>query len=82
MTKLAFFGEGLLTMNGENWAKHHQIMEHVFHLEALKQVVRLMVSHVANELKSKFHIISLWHMQLRKEIKARGWAKLGGNYIL
>jgi hypothetical protein len=29
-----------------------------------------MVSHVANELKSIFHIISLWHMQLRKEIKA------------
>ncbi len=36
MTKLAFFGEGLLTMNGKNWAKRRQIMEHAFHHEALK----------------------------------------------
>jgi hypothetical protein len=28
-----------------------------------------MASHVANDLKSIFHIISLWHMHLRKEIK-------------
>jgi hypothetical protein len=35
-----------------------------------------------NEQKSKFHIISLWHMndciQLG-EIKARRWGTLGGN---
>ncbi len=36
MTKLAFFGEGLLTMNGKIWAECHQIMEHVFHHEALE----------------------------------------------
>jgi len=36
MTKHAFFGEGLLTMNGTNWVERRQIMEHVFHHEALK----------------------------------------------
>ncbi len=36
MIKLAFFGEGLLTMNGKNWATRRQIMEHAFHHEALK----------------------------------------------
>jgi cytochrome P450 len=36
MTKLAFFGEGLLTMNGKIWVECRQIMEHVFHHEALK----------------------------------------------
>jgi len=41
--------------------------------------------HVPNELKSNFHIISVWHMndcmQL-KEIKARRQGKLGGNTIV
>ncbi len=34
--KLAFFGEGLFTMNGKDWTKRCQIMEHAFHHEALK----------------------------------------------
>ncbi len=33
---LAFFGERLFTMNGKDWTKHRQIMEHDFHHEALK----------------------------------------------
>jgi hypothetical protein len=36
MAKLAFFGEGLLIMNYKNWAERCKIMEHAFHLEALK----------------------------------------------
>jgi hypothetical protein len=36
MAKLAFFGEGLLTMNDKNWAERRKIMEHAFHHEALK----------------------------------------------
>jgi cytochrome P450 len=36
MAKLAFFGEGLLTMNDKNWVECHKIMEHAFHHEALK----------------------------------------------
>ncbi len=36
MTKLAFFGEGLFTMNGKNWVERCQIMEHAFHHEAFK----------------------------------------------
>jgi hypothetical protein len=36
MVKLAFFGEGLLTLNGRNWVKRCQIMEPSFHNEALK----------------------------------------------
>ncbi len=34
--KLAFFGEGLITLNGRNWVERHQIMEPSFHHEALK----------------------------------------------
>jgi cytochrome P450 len=34
--KLAFFGEGLFTINGKDWTERRQIMEHAFHHEALK----------------------------------------------
>ncbi len=36
MAKLAFFGEGLITLNGRNWVECCQIMEPSFHHEALK----------------------------------------------
>jgi cytochrome P450 len=34
MVKFAFFGEGLLTLNGRNWVERCQIMEPSFHHEA------------------------------------------------
>jgi cytochrome P450 len=34
--KLAFFGEGLFTMNGRDWTERRQIMDHAFRHETLK----------------------------------------------
>ncbi|KAH9546838.1 hypothetical protein CY35_11G002100 [Sphagnum magellanicum] len=45
--KLAFFGEGLFTINGKDWTERRQIMEHVFHHEALKGMVNIMVKATA-----------------------------------
>jgi cytochrome P450 len=36
IVRLAFFGEGLFTMNGKDSIERRQIMEHAFRHEALK----------------------------------------------